>query len=522
MPETLETRETLELTVRAEVDAEARTVRGLAVPYNETISVWGMRERLAPGSVEGDGAKLFFRHSEPIGIVTSGADSDAGWNIAAKISTTARGDEAYTLARDGVLDGLSIGFEPLEWHIERDDELDADVTVYTRVRVREVSLVPFPAYPSATITEVREARHHKETPAMGDQQNTDTDALVEIREEVRDLGRRLSAVTDNPQERAAVTIDTRNAGQILKAIVAGDEDVIREYNEIQERAYEGGVLADAVHRPAWVGDLTRIFDASSGVLADVFATGTLPEQGESIEYAQLKANTITVEEVAEGEDIPMGKVSLETKTAPVKTYAGGTELSRKSIERASINVVNTSLEALSQAAGVRKKLVLRAAFDELVAARKTAGDVVTVPALAEADAYDWLDALIDAATNLEDKGATIDAAIVSKDVFKSLIRLETAGHRVFRVGGDRTIGELDLTGLNGDIAGLTVRLDTGAGAGSASFVNGRAIRAYDSPLVSLSDDKISNLTKQFAVYRYGAVAPEVPGFVVPVSFGAGA
>lgn len=513
------------LHVRAAVQDGGRTVAGLAVPYNETITVWGQRERFMPGSIEGDGAKLFYRHGEPIGIVTAGTESSAGWEISATISTTSRGDEAYQLAKDGVLDGLSVGFSPIEYHNERDED-GADVIVYDRVRVREVSLVPFSAYPSATVTEVRhlDTTTPKENPAMGDQNPTTITAedVTEIREGLADVQRSITVLSDRPAGYEAPAADTRSAGQILKALVAGDEDAIREYNELQERAYEGGTSADAVVKPGWVGDLTRLFDASSGVLADVFADGTLPAEGNSIEYAQLKANTITVtQQVNEGDDIPMGKVSIETKTAPVKTYAGGTELSRQSVERSTVSVVNTSLNALAIAAGVRKKLVLRAAFNALVTAQTTAEDTIDIAALASADAGDWLDAVVDAAINFEGKGAVIDALIVAPDVFKALNKLETTGHRIFRVDGDsRTVGELDLRGLKGDLASLPVLCDTAATGTTSAFVNGLALRQYDSALVSLSDDKISNLTKQFAVYRYGAVAPEIPGFVVPVAFAA--
>ncbi|MBG9885721.1 hypothetical protein ABE10_03790, partial [Bacillus toyonensis] len=73
----------------AETDTGERAVYGLAVPYGETITVWGQRERLAPGSVEGDGAKLFERHREAVGIITAGADSADGWEIKGVFSDTA-------------------------------------------------------------------------------------------------------------------------------------------------------------------------------------------------------------------------------------------------------------------------------------------------------------------------------------------------------------------------------------------------------------------------------------------------
>lgn len=523
MPE--QTMEKRELFMRAEVTDDGQLVRGVGVPYGETITIWGQRERLEAGSIEAEGALLFYRHAEPIGVVIEASDDATGWHPTGRFSNTRAAQDARELARDGALPGMSIGFDPLEWRMER--EGDDDVIVYTRVRVREVSLVPFPAYPSATVTEVREDTNRKKEPAMGAEAPAQERAedLSEIRESLDTLTRKVTVLAETSDRAAAPTVDQRSAGQILKAIVAGDEATIREYNEQLERAYTGGTTADAVVKPGWVGDLTRVFDESSGVLADAFSTGTLPESGMSIEYAQLKSNTIDVaEQAAEGDDIVMGKIQIETKTAPVKTYAGGTELSRQEIERSTVGVLNTSLDALAIAAGKRKKAVLRAAFDTLVADRVAiagnGGVVVLGATLAAGTASNWEDALIDAAVKYEALGLPLEKLIVSATVFKKLRSLTVAGERVFTVAEKNASGTLDLPGLRGDFAGIPVKLDTGATGDKAAFVNGRAIRQYDSALVQLSDDKISNLTKQFAVYRYGAVAPEIPAAVVPVKLSA--
>lgn len=506
-----------------EKDGE-RAVLGVAVPWNETITVWGERERFAPGSVEGDGAKLFARHRDAVGLITSSADNGTGWEIKGVFSDTATARDAYTLARDGVYDGLSVGFDIREYHYEHDEQLGTDVIVYDRVIVREVSLVPFPAYPSATVTEVREAdRNRKENPPMGDQ-NTATPAtaedVAEIREALSDVQRSLTVLSDRPDGREAVVTDTRSAGEILKAIASGDEDTIRRYNELQERAYAGGTTADAAIKDGWVGDLTRIYDASTGVLADTFSTGTLPATGMNIEFAELDANSITVtKQENEGDPLPIGKVSLKTRTAPVETYGGATELTRQEIERSQLPILNRNLEALTMAAGVRNKAVLRAAYNAVVASQTAAGDVITTAAALTAESI--LDAVVDAALNFEDKAASIERLLVNASLFKGLNKLKINGTRIFSVNGnDKTVGNLDLTALRGDIASLEVRLDAGAdrATDSGAFINGRALRNYTSSLVSLQDENIINLSKAFSVYRYGSVAAEIPGFIVPLKF----
>lgn len=352
--------------------------------------------------------------------------------------------------------------------------------------------------------------------------NTDAADLIEVRDRIDELERRQANFQTRDESPA---LDTRTAGEILKAIASGDETTIREYNETHTRAYTGGTSADAVVKPGWVGDLTRIFDASSGVLADAFSTGTLPATGLSIEFAELSTNTLSVAEQAnEGDDIASGKISITTRSAPVKTYAGSTSLSRQEVERSTVGVLNTSLNGLAIAAGARKKAVLRAAYASLVTARKgiaaDAGVVILGATLAAGTAGHWEDVLIDAALKFEQVNLPLERLIVSASVFKKLRSLTVSGERVFRVAQDNASGTLNLPGLGGDFAGIPVRLDSGQTGDEAVFVNSLALRQYDSPLVSLSDEQISNLTKSFAVYRYGAVAAELPAGVVPVKLSA--
>lgn len=502
--EKLEVREAPEL----RANPETGTVEGIAVPWDTPTSVGSYVESIARGSVEEGEIKFFWQHREIIGRVTETKDTDAGLWIRAKISDTATGRDALTLLRDGVVDGLSIGFEPIEW---RDDD---GMVVRTKIRIREVSGVNFPAYVDAKVSHVREANNTKD-----DVMNTVKPADVEeLRVSIDELTRKVEMIPSTPE---APVMDTRSAGEVLKAIVANDTETIRSYESLQERAYVGGTTADTVIKNGWVGDLTRIFDGSSGVLSRVFTTGTLPGSGNNIEFAELSANTVAVAaQVAEGDDIGFGKVTITTRTAPVKTYAGGTTLTRQEIERATVGVLNTSLEALATAAGARKKITLRTAYDALIVARKAvaldAGVVSLGATLAAGTAGNWEDALIDAAVKFEALALPMEAMIVSTAVFKKLRSLTVAGERVFQTGPGNASGTLNLPGLSGNLAGLPVYLDAGQAGNEAVFVNGRAIRQYDSALVSLTDQNIVNLSNSYAVYKYGAVAAEIPAALVPV------
>lgn len=516
--------ENRELEIRASVD-EARTVSGVGVPYGEIISIWGQREMFAPGSVRADGAKLLYRHAEPIGVVLSAKDDKTGWHPTAKISATARGDEAYQLARDGVLDGLSAGFQPVKWHTERDDQ--GEYVVYDEAIVREVSLVAFPAYPSAQVTDVRHApttisTTDREDHPMTDE-NTDREGdLRELRESVQDVQRSLTVLQDRGIQPAEPVTDTRSAGEWVRGLAAGEPDMIREYNEMVQRAYSGGTTADGITTPQYVGDTIRLVNVPD-TLAQIFSTGVLPAKGLKLEYGVLESNTLDVtEQVLEGNDLTTGKLAADVDYADIKTYGGTFGLSRQAIERTTnVNLLDLHHRGLALAAAKRKAAVLRAHYAAAVTASVTAGNTVDV---ADEDTYlDWVGSIVDAAELMIELGLSLDALIVDKSKFLTLAGLQdTSGRPLMRISGTgvNTVGEIAPKALGGDLASVAVRVNLKQAAPGAAFVNGEAIRQYNGAVTELADETITNLTKEFGLYYYAALATEIPAAIIPVEFGA--
>lgn len=521
---------------RAAADGTKREVLGVGVPLGEAIEVFpGFSEEFARDcEFEGiDTAKLRYEHGETIGVIRSHQRKRSALNIVARVSQTRTGDDALALAEDGVL-SYSIGFRPKTWEIRDDGSV-----LYRHVLVKEFSLTADPAYKNAIVTETRSKTSRKETtmakaktPEL-EAPATDADALDQIRsaqdeqgEQLEDLSRAFAAFASRNDGGDPTPTETRSAAQILVALANNDTDTIEYVNGLLTRAYSGGTTADAPMKDQWVGDLTRLFDSSTGVLSDFFATGTLPDKGMSIEFGELDENTMKFElQENEGDDLPMGKVKLKTRTAKVYTYGGYTQLTRQEILRSTMPLLERNLEALTLAAGARKKAVLRATYLAVVTAREALADGAGVlplgKTLIDADVYDWTDLVIDAAVRYSKLNLALDGMIVSPTVFKRLNRLEIKGHKVMQVTSTRdTAGTLDLTGINGDLVGLRVICDADRTGDHAEFANRRSIRAYDSALVQLQDENIINLSKDFSAYRFGANAAEIPAGITPVKFGA--
>lgn len=507
-----------------EFNEETREFTGLAVPYDTATRVqdwwYGTEydESVERGAVvDSDDAKIFWQHREAIGKVISARDTDEGWEITGYLSQTLRGDEAYTLLRDGVVDRLSIGFEPIEHREVKATKDQVAQIIRTKIRVREVSLVNFPAYEGAAVSEVR---HNpslvKETRSM------DPETLAPLQEAIEDLKRGQSLLTQQIDTRSATAVaplaQFRSAGEFLKAAVKPDGDDVRaEYTEVMERAYTGATTDDSILLPAWVGDLTRLIETPDP-LNGVFSTGVLPADGLNLEYGQLESDSTDVDEQEnEGDDLTYGEIALTTATATIKTYGGYTELTRQTIERSNVNYLDHALRALALAAARRKIVNKRAQYASAVAAQITAGNTVD----AGAGTYvDWVGALVDGAEKFIDLGLALEHLVVDKTIFKTLAALtDTAGRPLLTVRNDGTnsVGTLNPTGLAANLAGVEVRVNLKQATPGAALTNRLALREYASPVVSLQDENIINLSKAFSLYFYAAFAHEIPGAIVPVT-----
>lgn len=509
-----------QIAIRA-VGTEDRIVSGIAVPYDSVEN--GERWEKGAAVVE-DGAKLMAYHSEPIGKIIGHDQTDKGLEIRAYISKTNTGEDIYQLLKDGVLDTFSVGFDNAV-----SDRGENGETIIRSARVREVSVVPFGWFhEGAKVSEVREeptenttatADGEDEPQTDGSEQEKDTtvtDVTVDPSADIAELRQSVEGI-----ERSLATMATRNdtpapskrsLGSLVKGIVSGDQEAIAEY----KRVYAGGTTADAIVMDAWVGDLTRLVDQAA-ILRTVFDRSALPGTGLNVEYGKLDTNTIAVDkQVAEGDTIASGKISVTTATAAVNTYAGSSTLSIQEIERSNVDMVTLTLRALAREAGIQLNTSFRTVYEDTVADQ--VANAVLYPATG-ATYTDFLDTVVEAADKFQTAGLDISALIVDKALYKQLVALEAAdGRPVFLVDAaaqGNIAGRLNLVGLGGSFVGIPVVCDTLLD-GSAAFVNSSALTAWESPLASLSSNTDLALTRDFGVYTYAAFGATIPTGIVPL------
>lgn len=486
-------------------DAEKREVTGIAVPYEQMAN----GEMFARDSVTLDPeAKLMWQHdkNEPIGKIVEGRHTDEGFEITATISNTQRGRDAIELLSDDVINRFSVGF------IMRDSKVnDNRERIVTDAFVREVSLVSFPWYEGATVTEVRDDSESESPASAPNKEETvenitpEASDLAEVREAIQHLEREVAGIN---KVEAPASPSFRSAGEFLKALASNDENAVR--------AYTGATTAESITTPIDF-DLIRLVEAANP-LGSVFGRGVTPAEGMVITFAQVDSQTDgTGVQSAEGDDLGYYELNLGTSTENIVTLGNYAELSRQSIDRSSVDYLNSVLRGQAIALGKSLAGALRAKFQAVCASQVTAGNKVT---LATTDYAGWVAGLADAsATYFQPNGVTIDALVVDKATFKDLLALD--GTPVISFAGEAAgaVGSANVSGLRGTIAGIPIVVDAGLDSvnkDECAFVSSLALRQYTSGALRLSQENAVNLSEAFSISTYTATADEYPAFIIPI------
>jgi HK97 family phage prohead protease/HK97 family phage major capsid protein len=490
----------------ARADLEERTIVGLAVPYGQSADIGGMyQERFAPGAIaDVDDVKLFYGHEEPIGKVVEGRDTEAGFEIVAKVSDTARGNEVLTLMRDGVLNKFSVGFIPVE------SEKDGSTITRTKVSLKEVSVVPFPAFAGANITEVREEQipadlepdNEQERESMSENMELEVRSVID---EVAEL-RRVVEAGLTPSAPAVVGAEIRSQGELAKALLKGDESA----KSLVRTASDSG---DAALVPAFVGYVDTLINNNRPTVS-AFSRSALPATGLTVEYAKIDSNTLAVgAQDPENEALSFGNLTFETVSADVVTYGGYTSFSKQYVERASINTLNEVFRGLSLAYANATNAALVAAIGALDYTNKVFdADGGTPSSLAEGIAN--ATAYIFANTGLRP-----EFILTGTDGYVKLAKVAASDGRLALSAnndGMNTVGSVNIPGLSGQVFGLPIIVDPAIGTGVVYLANSAAVVTHESAgaPVRLTDGDITTLTDSVSVYGYMAITTPRVGAIV--------
>jgi HK97 family phage prohead protease len=492
----------------ARADVEERTITGLAVPYGQSANIGGAyEERFVPGAVRSvEDVKIFYGHAHddlPIGKVISGRETEAGFEITAKLTAgVQRADETLALMRDGVLNRFSVGFVPVE------SEREGQTITRKLVDLKEVSVVAFPAYSGATINEVREAEQptepEQEESEVSMSENLELDVRTAL-DEVAELRRVVEAGLTVAAPTTAVE-KFRSQGEFAKALVAGDEDA-------KQLARTATTSADTVALPGFLGYVDKLI-ANNRPTVSAFSRAALPSSGLTVEYAAISSNTIAVgEQSPENEALSFGNLAIDAVSADVKTYGGYTSFSRQTIERSSVPFLNAAFSALSVAYATATNAAVVAKLAGLTWTGKVFdADGGTAASLIEGIANG-------AAYIQANSGLSPEFILAAPDAYVKIMTVAGSdGRPVINVDGAgvNNIGSANVPGLRGQVLGLPVIVDPALATGVVYLANSAAVQTLESAgsPVRLTDGDITTLTDSISVYGYAAITVPFEAAVV--------
>lgn len=142
-------------------DEAARTVEGWASTFG---NVDAGKDVVMPGAFAKTirGTKslpMLWQHrtDQVIGVWSEFEETDKGLRVKGRISETTLGNDAYTLARDGAVSKMSIGYATKRYEIDQ----TKGVRKLVELDLYEVSLVTFPMNDKAQITRVKSAHDNE-------------------------------------------------------------------------------------------------------------------------------------------------------------------------------------------------------------------------------------------------------------------------------------------------------------------------------------------------------------------------
>jgi HK97 family phage prohead protease len=441
----------------------SRTITGLAVVYGVVAEASTGPVMFLEGSLPTDGPapKLLLNHDmhQLVGVVTERQQVDGGVQFRARISATARGDEALQLVLDGALDSVSVGVDLLEA-----EQIDG-VTVVAQADWLELSITPMPAFRQARITDVAANQAaDPETPTETQSQedtemheNTDAVVTTPALSFTRSRGR------------------TVTAGRYITELLAGG--LSPDVQAIVAQDASGDV-------PGIVPELLvgTVFDTLTEDRPVVSALGTngMPAGGETFYRRKVTGHTTVSQQAAEFDELGSTKYEVD-KVNVSKVWFGGT--------------LEVSEQAMAYSDQSLMDLIIRDMAREYAAATElyTCTELIGGASTATATVADWTDGdeviedLYLAAAEIKANSKLMPThLIVSTGVWAKIgAAKDSAGNRIFPyLGPSNAAGTLNgTTSLTGNPLGLQLIVSddivVNPATDAAVILNSRALELYE-------------------------------------------
>lgn len=515
-------------------DVEARTVTVRLCRWNDprTVNDPGVtyREQYPAGSIElAEHVHVVDHHfGDLIGRADPATlrDDGAGPVVDVILARSTAANDTLALIDAGVIRSVSMELEPIDpprSYTPRPGEL----VTRSRNVVHGIAFAFRPAH-DAPVLAIREqenptmttttdpAAPPEPTPPATPAGDVTMDVLTRSLDELRDdLTRTMIA------ERSTASTGPHPASQ-YRSLVDWADDLFdgRAEDPLLRRA-----LADnttnagenaGVIPPAWLSTVVGIITQSRPVISSI-GGGALPNIGMEVDWPYFDGDlgALVDEQATQKSPITSVKVDLKKASAPIKTYAGGSDVSYQLIRRSSPSYRENYLRILMNAYALRTEAVAAAGL--LAAATASAGE--WNPATDDLKALAI--AVFTAAVEVEDAtGAPATVILASSDRYIAAGG-ELAGTATSTYGTQNVPGTATAAGgPQVSVAGLPVRHAPRLTAGTLIVTNAEAAAWWDEGPFTVTAEDVEKLGQNVAVWGMGAYGTFLANGVRQIEAGA--
>ena len=502
----------------------SRSISGVAVTYDETATVNdGTRVRFLQGSlpVTGRDPKLFMQHdsNQIVGKVVERVDTPQGMMFTAKISATRLGDEALTLANDGVIDAVSVGVTPTKFSYDEEG-----VMIVEAANWQELSLVSEGAFSGAIITEV--AASAPDEVAEGIPETELTSAIQSEQQEQKDITPMSETSATPVVEAAQSTVDKLWAqpareykmptpGEYLAAMhIGGDtfakvnlayKDAVKKQSSALQAA-AGDILTSDTPGLLPVPVVGPLFQDLNFVrpVVNAFGARAMPNTPSKTFVRPTITTHTSAATQTENSAVSATTMVIASNTVTKTTVAGQVTITRQDMDFTDPAAMNLILNDLAGEYLIKTDDV---AADALVAGKTASGSTWTVTA---GDPTSLINSLYDAAREItEDSNYFPTHLCVSPNVWEKLgAQLDSSKRPVLGYTTDGVIGQNSLGRVGGlgynsmNVMGLTLVVDNNFAVGTMLVVYAPGFEIYEAQQGILSVDNPSTLSRTFSYYGY--------------------
>jgi len=484
--------------------------------------------------VTGRDPKIYMQHdsTQILGKVVERVDTPQGMMFTAKISATRLGDEALTLANDGVIDAVSVGVTPTKFSYDEEGVMIVEAATW-----QELSLVSEGAFSGAVITEV--AASAPDEVAEGIPETELTSAIQSEQQEQKDTTPMSETPTTPVVEAATATVDKLwaqpkkefklpSAGEFMAAYHIGGDTfknmnaAVQEFAKNQRTPLQAaagdvltsdtpGLLSTVVLGPL-VQDLNFLRPAVEAIGARAY-----PDGGTQKTFIRptITTHTSVASQATELSAVSATTMVIAANSVTKTTLAGQVTLSAQDISFTSPEAMQQILNDLM---GEYMLASDNIAADNLLAAATSSG-------VWDGTLADLLTSIYDAANDVASGRNWMPTHLfVSVDVWAQLGKLaDSTGRPVFPLianglSGQNALGSLNAGTWNGNPLGLELVVDSNF-ANKTMIVTrvgqgqGDAYEFYEQIRGLMSVEVPSTLGRTMSFYGYVSTFAAISGMI---------